>query len=292
MIDLHTHSTASDGTFSPSALAALAAQVGVSVLALTDHDTVAGIAEAEAAGKEYGVTIVPGIEISVAWEPGELHLLGLGIDTQNDAVQRLIRFSQEQRNIRNEIMAGLFKSAGLSFDMQRLTQLADGAVIGRPHFAQYLIELKKAKNIQDAFHKYLAKGRPFYVKKECVSLAEAITAVRSAHGVPVLAHPMSLYLSWSKLPAAIESFKKEGLLGIEAWHSSARKGECVRLEKLAQSLNLLVTAGSDFHGSIRKDRKLGRTVCDMPIEDRFYTEQLLPALKNARMQEPAAAATL
>ena len=300
MIDLHTHSTASDGTLSPAELVAHAAQSGITVLALTDHDTVAGVAEAEAAGKEHGVTIIPGIEISVAWEPGEFHLLGLGIDIQNDEIQKVIRFSQEQRRIRNEVMSGLFKSAGFPFEMRRLLQIAGNAVIGRPHFAQYLVELKKAKNIQDAFHKYLAKGRPFYVKKECVPIADAIAAVRAAKGVPVLAHPMSLYLSWSKLPAAIESFKHEGLMGLEAWHSSARQGECIRLEQLAQSLNLLVTAGSDFHGSIRKERKIGRTVHNLPIDDRFYTEQLLPALQHIRQEyhavhsalqlEPASAA--
>ena len=278
MVDLHTHSTASDGTFSPAELAAEAHKTGLSLFALTDHDTVAGVAEAQQAGKAIGIRVLPGIEISVEWQPGELHLLGLGIDIENKTLCSLMQYAQEKRLERNRKMIEKFNEAGIIIDEEKLVHIAGGAVIGRPHFAKYLVQEKKAKSIQDAFLKYLAKGRPFYIEKECLPLTESIEAIKAACGVPVLAHPMSLYLSWGKLPETIAQFKEQGLVGIEAWHSGARYSECVRLQALAKDLGLIVTAGSDFHGANRKDVHLGRTAANLPIEDRFFTDNLLPAL--------------
>ena len=187
-------------------------------------------------------------------------------------------YAQGRRQERNIKIIERFNEAGIPIDLKKLAGIAGGAVIGRPHFAKYLVQEKKAKNIQEAFQNYLAKGRPFYIEKECLTLAESIQAIKAAHGIPVLAHPMSLYLSWGKLPETIAHFKEEGLIGLEAWHSGARYGECLRLEALAEELGLLVTAGSDFHGANRKDVHLGRTTHNIPIEDRFFTDNLLPAL--------------
>ena len=280
MIDLHTHSTASDGTFTPAELAVEAHRAGLSLFALTDHDTVAGVAEALQAGSTLGIRVLPGIEISVEWQPGELHLLGLGIDITNKTLCDLMQYAQEKRHQRNRKIIEKFDKAGIVIDEEKLAQVAGGAVIGRPHFAKYLVQEKKAKSIQDAFLKYLAKGRPFYIEKECLPLTEAIEAIKAARGVPVLAHPMSLYLSWGKLPETIAQFKEQGLVGLEAWHSGARYGECIRLQALAEELNLIVTAGSDFHGANRKDVHLGRTANNLPIEDCFFTDNLLPALAS------------
>lgn len=280
MIDLHTHSTASDGTFTPAELAVEAHRADLSLFALTDHDTVAGVAEALQAGSTLGIRVLPGIEISVEWQPGELHLLGLGIDITNKTLCDLMQYAQEKRHQRNRKIIEKFDKAGIVIDEEKLAQVAGGAVIGRPHFAKYLVQEKKAKSIQDAFLKYLAKGRPFYIEKECLPLTEAIEAIKAARGVPVLAHPMSLYLSWGKLPETIAQFKEQGLVGLEAWHSGARYGECIRLQALAEELNLIVTAGSDFHGANRKDVHLGRTANNLPIEDRFFTDNLLPALAS------------
>jgi len=278
MIDLHTHSTASDGTFSPTELAAEAHKTGLSLFALTDHDTVAGVVEAQKAGQALGIRVLPGIEISVEWQPGELHLLGLGIDIENKRLCDLMQYAQGKRLERNRKIIKKFSEAGIVIDEEKLNGVAGGAVIGRPHFAKYLVQEKKAKSIQDAFLKYLAKGRPFYIEKECLPLTESIEAIKAACGVPVLAHPMSLYLSWGKLPETIAQFKQEGLVGLEAWHSGARYGECIRLQALAENLGLIVTAGSDFHGANRKNVYLGRTAANLPIEDRFFTDNLLPAL--------------
>ena len=278
MVDLHTHSTASDGTFSPTELVAEAYKAGISVLALTDHDTVSGVEEAKQAGNRYGVRIIPGIEISVEWYPGELHLLGFGLETENDVLLDLVQYAQRKRQERNRKIIEKFNAEGIPIDMEKLSLIAGGDVVGRPHFAKYLMQEKKVKTLQEAFQKYLAKGRPFYVEKECLSHVESIKAVKAAHGIPVLAHPMSLYLSWAKLPDAVASFKEQGLMGMEAWHSGARYGECIRLQALAEELGLIVTAGSDFHGANRKEVRLGHTAHNLPIDDRFYTENLAPAL--------------
>ena len=165
MIDLHTHSTASDGTFSPAELAAEAHKAGLSLFALTDHDTVAGVAEAQQAGKTLGIRVLPGIEISVEWQPGELHLLGLGIDSKNATLASLMQYAQEKRVERNRRIIEKFYEAGIVIDEEKLAHIAGGPVIGRPHFAKYLVESGKVKTIQDAFQKYLAKGRPFYIEK-------------------------------------------------------------------------------------------------------------------------------
>lgn len=250
-------------------------------MALTDHDTVAGVAEAQNAGKIHGVHVIPGIEISVEWQPGELHLLGLGINPESPALIELMQYAQQKRQERNIKIIEKFKSEGIAINTEKLSELVGNSVIGRPHFARYLVLEKKVKTIQEAFQKYLAKGRPFYIEKECIPLQDAIRIVKESCGVPVLAHPMSLYLSWSKLPDAIAQFKEEGLIGLEAWHPTARYAECVRLEELAEQLGLIVTAGSDFHGANRKDVYLGKTVNNIPIDDRFYTENLLPALTQA-----------
>lgn len=279
MVDLHTHSTASDGTLSPAELAQAAQKAGLSLFALTDHDTVAGVIEAQTAALPLGIHVLPGIEISVSWQPGELHLLGLGIDSEHTQLHALMQYSQEKRQERNRKMIEKFYEAHININEEKLAAIAGGAVIGRPHFARYLVQEKKAKSIQDAFLTYLAKGRPFYIEKECLPLTEALRIITAAKGVPVLAHPMSLYLSWAKLPDAIADFKEHGLIGLEAWHSGARHNECVRLEALAKKLGLIVTAGSDFHGTNKKNVYLGKTCDNLPIEDRFYTNNLLPALK-------------
>ncbi len=282
MVDLHTHSTASDGTFPPADLVKKAHAENISVLALTDHDTMDGVPEAVQAGKECGIEVIRGVELSIKWQPGEFHLLGLGVSQDCPEMQTLLSNAQKKRIERNDQLIQKFKETGIEIDKDRLAQLAEGGSIGRPHFARYLMEEKKVKTIQEAFEKYLAKGRPCYIERDAVLLRNALQAIKAAQGVSVIAHPMSLYLSWAKLPAAIAEFKAQGLMGIEAWHSGARYGECIRLEKLANSLKMIVTGGSDFHGANRKNRPLGKTVQGLPIDDRFYTENLLPALQTVR----------
>lgn len=284
MVDLHTHSTASDGTFTPTELAFLAKEAGLTAWALTDHDTMSGIEEAKKAADLLGIEFINGVELSIRWSPGEFHLLGLGVSPDSSGLRNLLHKMKKGRINRSRQMAEKLNKAGISIDFDRLMAVTKHSSIGRPHFARYLVQEKQVKTIQEAFDKYFAKGRPFFIEKECIDFDEAIHAIKDAKGVPVLAHPMSLYLSWAKLPTVIQDLKERGLMGLEAWHPSARYAECARLDKLAKKFGLIITAGSDFHGTNRSDRFLGKTVKDMPIVESFYTENLLPAIRQAHNQ--------
>ena len=287
MIDLHTHSTASDGSYSPEGLVAHAAAEGVSVLALTDHDSVSGNAAAIRAARDAGLGFIPGIELDIEWKPGECHLLGYGIGSGSDPssgasappelAALLVRLNEDRRN-RNLEIASKMRSSGIDIDLERVEAIAAGGTVGRPHFAQFLVETKVVKNRQQAFDRYLAKDRPFFIDRKSIPLDEGVAAVRAAGGIPVLAHPLSLYVSWGHLSDILANFRDRGVAGIEAWHPAARIVDCERLEALARELGLFVTAGSDFHGAARPDRKIGKTAGRRVIDDRYLPEALLPCV--------------
>jgi len=267
MIDLHTHSTASDGTYTPTQLVDKALDIGLRALALTDHDTLKGIEEAKIASNDK-LTFIAGVEVSIEWKNGECHLLGLGVREDSAELNSLLHKLEIERERRARLIAQRLNEAGLEIDYEELTKGVDGTV-GRPHFASYMKEKNIVRTVQEAFDKYLGIGRPFFIEKKNVELQEAISAIKVAGGIPVLAHPMSLYRSWSHLPSIIHSFKEMGLLGLEAWHPGTKLSNCKRLEQLADKLHLAITAGSDFHGERRVDRQLGRTCNDIIIEDVF-----------------------
>ncbi len=272
MIDLHSHSTASDGRLSPTKLVETAARRGLSVLALTDHDTTAGLAEAQKACQEAGITFVPGIE----WEiqhTGEFHLLGLGLQNWGGEFQDAVLFLQSLREQRNRKIFSKMQEAGLKGHFEDIEELAQGGVVGRPHFARWLVNRGKVKTIQDAFTHFLGRGKLFYEPKAGLELGQALELIHRAGGVAVVAHPFSLGLSWEALKEQLSVWKDQGLDGLEAWHPSATTAACQRLEALAASLHLKVSAGSDFHGENRPDRVLGHTAGRQPISCRFY-EQL------------------
>lgn len=269
MIDLHSHSTASDGSFSPSQLIDEAKRRNLSLLALTDHDTTAGLAEAHTRSQELGIQFIPGVEIEIAWEPGEFHLLGLGLTKLNDEFQEALANLARMREDRNLKILDQMKELGVEADYGEIQKLAEGKVVGRPHFATLLVQRGIVKNRQQAFSRYLAKGKPFYAPKGALELSEALRLIKATGAVAILAHPLSLFVSWGKLPQVVEELKSQGLDGLEAWHPTAKVRSCQRLELLGKSLGLLVTAGSDFHGASRPDRRLGRTAGDREIEARY-----------------------
>jgi len=271
---LHSHSTASDGSYSPAALVGLAADSGVSVLALTDHDTVAGIREAEAAAGALGVRIVRGVEIEVSFSPGEFHLLGLDLGSLDGVLGEALAKLGRARVDRNIKIIARMNEAGIPATMEELVSVAredrdsDGQ-IGRPHIARLLVAKKAAKNGQDAFDRWLGKGKPFYEAKAVVDLEEGIDLIHDAGGLAIVAHPRSLFVSWGRLATLMGEWKEIGVDGIEAWHPTASVGECRRLEKMGREHGFRITAGSDFHGAARPERRLGRTAGRLAIEDRW-----------------------
>ena len=282
MIDLHTHSNASDGTFSPSDLINYAKGKKVTVLALTDHDTVDGLQEAQEAALSVGITFVPGIEINIAWPTGEFHLLGLGLRYVSPELNDIIQFLKEGRQQRNKQMLQKLRGSGVDINLEEVAALAQTKTIGRPHFAQLMVEKGIVKTRQQAFDLYFAKGRPCYVEREGADLAEAVSAIKASGGLPVQAHPLSMYVSWSKMEEAITEIYSNGVAGLEAWHPGARISEAERLEELARKFGMFVTAGSDFHGEqVRADRHLGFTAGKFKISERFWEQELRPQLIQA-----------
>ncbi|MDR2111381.1 MAG: PHP domain-containing protein [Spirochaetaceae bacterium] len=277
MIDLHTHSNASDGSLSPSRLLQTAAARGLSALALTDHDTIDGLDGASKEAEALSIRFIPGIEMEIHWEPGaygpkgspagEFHLLGLGIRRPGRmllaAIDELSRL-REERNLR---ILDRMRGLNIPADYGDLRALSGGNSIGRPHFAALLVNRRIVKNREQAFSRYLGKGKPLYVSKAGLEFRRAVDCVKESGGIAVLAHPMSLYVSWGRLPDLIKDLARKGLEGIEAWHPTAKLQSCERLEELGKSLGLYITAGSDFHGEARPDRKLGVTAGGRKIED-------------------------
>jgi predicted metal-dependent phosphoesterase TrpH len=260
MIDLHTHSTASDGSLSPSALIALAVKQGISTLALTDHDTIGGLDEAAEAAGQCNLRFIPGVELEIARgkeSTGEFHLLGLGIKNPEAEFLAALEELALARNIRNQEIIEKMNKAGISVSYNEVSSFGGGASIGRPHFAAFLVSRKFVKNREQAFLRYLGRGRPFFIPKAGLQFERAVDIIRKSGGIAVLAHPMSLYTSWGKLPELLKNLKERGLDGLEAWYPTAKVSSCKRLEELGRNLGLCVTAGSDFHGEARPDRKLG-----------------------------------
>jgi len=283
-VDLHTHSNASDGDFSPELLVKEAAKQGLSAIALTDHDTIMGLETAKNTALAENVHFIPGIEININWQGGksasgapglgpggEFHLLGLGIKSPSAGFIAAIKELSRRREARNREILERMHELSIEATWEELTALSGGHSLGRPHFAALLVKLKIVKNIDQAFSRYLGVGMPLYVSKEGLVFEEAAALIRESGGIPVLAHPISLFVAWGRLPGLIETLKDMGLMGLEAWHPTAKGGSCRRLEALAKSLGLYVTEGSDYHGSARRDRKLGwshkgRKISDAVLE--------------------------
>lgn len=276
LLDLHTHSTASDGKLSPSALVRAAAARGISTLAITDHDTMDALDEAEGEAKLQGVRLIRGIEIEINWNEfppilgvlkdgkkgagvprREFHLLGLGVDRPTADFLSLMEELRESRNERNLMIVERMREQGLPCDLDEIYAQSGSAFIGRPHFAEYLVQKKVVRDVESAFKKFLAKGERLFIPKRGADFERALRLIKESGGIAVLAHPTTLYVSWGHLPGILRKLRDGGLDGLEAWHPTTSVHESHRLVSLAQPLGLCITAGSDFHGEGRRDRTLG-----------------------------------
>ncbi len=282
MVDLHTHSNISDGILNPVGLISYAVEQNLSAIALTDHDSTEGIEAAAEQAKIKGIDFIAGVELTISWPTGEFHLLGLGIKKVSARLAEITEKLQKDRTERNKQMIEKMQLDGLDVSYEELASSADTKCIGRPHFAEYMMKKNIVRNRQDAFSKYIAKGRPYYVEKAGCNVDEAITAIVESGAVPVLAHPLSLYVSWGKMHDVLADLKERGIAGIEAFHPSAKMNDCLRLEELGKKLGFCITAGSDYHGeAVRTDRHLGYTAGNRKIDDKFYYEELKPLIDKA-----------
>ncbi|MGM0602678.1 MAG: PHP domain-containing protein [Bacillota bacterium] len=248
-IDLHMHSTYSDGTLSPEELIKKSAERGLEVISLTDHDTTAGTAEAAEAAKKNDIEFIPGIEISTYRGEAEYHILGYFIDVENKELQKLSEEIIQSRIDRTKKIISKLNEMGYKLDYEDIKEYASGVSIGRPHIARALVKKGYIEEIADAFtDELIGGGSPAYVEKKKVKPETAVKTILKAGGIPVIAHPLLINHGNPLEKKDIEKLKKAGLKGIEVYQSKHDEVNTLRYKKIAEELNLLVTGGSDYHG--------------------------------------------
>jgi 3',5'-nucleoside bisphosphate phosphatase len=252
-IDLHTHSLRSDGALSPADLVRRAAARGVTIQALSDHDTLAGVAEAAATGSELGVRIIPATELNTESEWGDAHVLGYFIDPDDAALEERLRWLRENRGRRIELMVEKLNALGYAVDLARVLEIAQGGALGRPHLAQALFEKGYVRSYDEAFDTLIAKDSPAYVARVGLTPLEAVTLVRTHGGVPSLAHPGTVRGLDELLPKLVAA----GLAGIEAYYVDHSPEMTARCLAHASEHDLVPTGGSDFHGRGEHGADLG-----------------------------------
>jgi predicted metal-dependent phosphoesterase TrpH len=257
-IDLHTHSTASDGTLSPAELVQRAATAGVSHLALTDHDTTAGLNEARAQAGKVGIQLIPGCEISVTWKQRTVHIVGLNVDPENSELQSGLAKLREFRDWRAREIGRKLGEHGIEEAFEGACHHARGSLISRTHFAHFLVEKGHAKSVRDVFKHFLINNRPGYVRGEWADLQEVVGWIKNAGGQAVIAHPARYNLTRTKLLELIRDFRQAGGDGLEVVSGSHNRDECQHMAQHARQQELLASAGSDFHGPENPWIELGK----------------------------------
>jgi hypothetical protein len=261
-IDLHTHSNRSDGTFEPAEVVRLAAERALDVVALTDHDTTDGLAEALATGSVVGVEVVPGVEFSAEFDGNSVHVLCYWMDPQDAALQLELRRLREDRFRRGELMVGKLQDLGLSVEFQRVRAIEGDATIVRPHIAQAMVEAGVVATEKEAFERYIGDGGPAHVAKHALDPVDAVALIDGADGVCALAHP-GMWGDQSSVPVdLIERMAAAGMRGLEVDHPDHTPEMRERYRTLAGRLGLIATGGSDCHGTRYDPVRLGTSLCE------------------------------
>ncbi len=277
-IDLHTHSLRSDGAYEPAEVVERAAERGVRIQALADHDTLAGAAEAIAAGERLGVRVIPSTELNTESEWGDAHILGYFLDPADAALEDRLRWLRENRGRRVELMVEKLNALGYKLSLERVMEIAQGGSLGRPHLAQALFEAGHVPTYDSAFDTLIAKESPAYVSRVGLTPLEAVQLVVAHGGVPSLAHPFTVVGLEALLPQLVD----KGLVGIETYYGSHPPAMTALCLSLARQYGLVPTGGSDFHGRGDHGAPLGGT---------FVPPETIPALEARRGRVPAATMT-
>lgn len=260
-VDLHIHTTASDGALSPQEVVRLAAKKGLSVVAITDHDSVAGIAAAKEEAQAFpSLRLIPGVEINTDIPNGEVHILGYFIDYESEELKRTLEALRHSREIRAQKMIAKLGELGIQVEWQRIQELAGGGSVGRPHIAQAMWEQGYVPSLQEAFTKYIGRNGPAYAERERLSPEEAVKLVVRAGGLPVLAHPADT----NDLEKFVVKLKEVGLVGLEAYYDGYGRKTIHQLVQLASKYGLLTSGGSDFHGLAGDEMPIGGI--DVPLD--------------------------
>jgi len=277
MIDLHVHSTASDGSETPGAVVVMAAEAGLKAIALTDHDTQSGIAEARIEAARVEVELIAGVELSVEWDRGAMHIVVLFLEPGPGPVQNRLAELRQGRSERNARIIGKLAELGVPVSEAEILDLAGGESVGRPHIAAVMVNRGHVESIFDAFDMYLARGKPAYMARPRLSPEEAIGLARDSKAVPVLAHPHTLGLNTSvEVTATLRRLAEAGLVGIECYCPSYSPLEREGYAALAERFGLKPSGGSDYHGSYKPGVELGAGRGNLTVAD-----DLLDALRPA-----------
>ena len=268
MIDLHTHSTCSDGTDPPERIPELAAAAGCTAVALTDHDTLVGLDAARRRADAVGVDLVPGCEVSCAFRGTSAHVLVYFVEDGEGPLQDELARLREDRVGRNRRLVARLQELGIPITYDEVVAEAAGeASVGRPHIAAVLVRHGAAESVPDAFDRWLASGRPAHVPKARVTPADVAALARGSGGVAVLAHPLTLGLGPTELAGAVAELAEAGFAGIEAVYGRYRPDERAALAQLAQRHGLVATGGSDYHGTVKADLAVGTGQGDLHVPD-------------------------
>ncbi len=279
-VDLHLHTTASDGVMSPSEIVRYAKTKGLQAIAITDHDTIEGLEEGLSEGKRIGFEVIPGIEVSAEHSPGSMHLLGFFLDIHHPLLNERLEYLQKARAERNPKIVDKLSRLGIQITYEEVLKASGGGQVGRPHFAQVLLEKKYVRTFQEAFDRFLKKGAPAYVDKLRFTTKEALHFINEAKGIAVLAHPNTLNMNGhSELENLLLRLIKEGLKGIEVHYPEHSPLEVAQYKALAEKYRLLITGGTDYHGIERNglDMGVGRGEMKLPY-------LMVEELKAARNQ--------
>lgn len=275
-LDLHLHTTHSDGSCTPTEVVTMAHRAGVTALAITDHDIMTGVTEAITAGQQCGVEIIPGVEISSLAGNSELHILGYFLDQQDTDLLARLKTLRDGRHRRNPQIIERLQTLGIDITYDEVRALAGSDSVGRPHIARALMDKRVVTSAKEAFDRFLAEGKPAYVPRVLPSPAEAIRWIKAAHGLAVLAHPTWIKVVAQSLIDLVRQLKADGLDGVEVYYSTHAARQTREYLSLAQQLGLLMTGGSDFHGVTKPDIEVGIGKGTLHIPP-----SLLPKMKEA-----------
>ncbi len=272
-VDLHTHSNASDGSDPPAKLVRLAAERRLTTIALTDHDNLDGIAEARQAAAEVGIGFVPGVELSLEWAKGGMHMVALWIEDQPGPLQDRLSGLRDSRNSRNSVIVQRLRSLGIDITMGEVEAEAGEGTVGRPHIAAVMVAKGAVPDIQTAFNEFLANGRPAYVDRVRLQPEEALRLVAESGGISILAHPHTTGIdNRVEMADMLERLKAGGLTGIECHYGTYDADGRSGMVALARRFGLIPSGGSDYHGTYKIETELGTGKVGLPVPEAVLEE--------------------
>ena len=283
-VDLHLHTTASDGVLSPSGVVRYAKAKGLQAIAITDHDTIEGCEEGLSEGERIGFEVIPGIEISAEYSSGSMHILGFFLDIHHPLLNERLEYLQKARAERNPKMVARLNQLGIEVTYEEVLKASGGGQVGRPHFANVLLEKKVVRSFQEAFDRFLKKGAPAYVDKFRFTSKEALHFINEAGGVAVLAHPNTLGVNgYSELEKLIVRLADEGLKGIEVYYPEHSAVEVAQYKTLADRYSLVSTGGTDYHGIEKNELDIGVGRGEMKLP--YSIVEKIKAVRNRPLSE-------